>query len=129
MTNAAIRKILLSKITIVILAGLLITLVVVQYRQFRQRSAISDEINHMKNQQSALEQKNQELDSSLQYLATSDFKDRLARQQLGLKKDGETVYSFADAPAPQPDAQKLPASTDPSQSNMKKWWGYLFSYH
>jgi hypothetical protein len=49
-------------------------------------------------------------------------KKKLAREQLGLKKDGEIVINFPAGginSQPQDDANK-------HQSNPKKWWQYLF---
>lgn len=104
---------------------LLIGLATVQYRQFKQRRSISEEIRNLQQQQAGLEQKNQQLSDSLQYLSTSDYKDRVARQELGLKRNGELVYNFTAQSSGNSAAQET-ANMAPAGSNAERWLLYLF---
>ncbi|HVY68202.1 MAG TPA: septum formation initiator family protein, partial [Patescibacteria group bacterium] len=68
--------------------------------------------------------KNDELNQSLQYLNSPSFKERVAREQLNLKKEGETVYGFSEADSASSTALAVP--TD-GLSNPAKWWNYFFA--
>ncbi len=125
MTKARLKQILTAKPTLALLGLGLMGLLFVQYRQFAQRRMLDSEINHLQQQQQALEQKNTELSQSLQYLTSADYKDRIARQQLGLKKSGEIIYSFGDEPASQGDASGRDGANH-RPSNLEAWWQYLF---
>lgn len=131
MTFANFRKLLLSKTSLILLGTLLIVLAGFQYRQSRERNGINQEIDGMKRQQAELEQKNQEINDSLQYFGSPDYKDRLARQQLGLEKQGEIMYNFPDAPAAQqnPSAPQGGKAQLLGEGNMHKWWEFLFGNH
>ena len=66
-------------------------------------------------------QKNKDLAQSLQYFSSDSYKEKLAREQLGLKKEGEIVISFPaniNPPNDNSQAEEL--------SNPQKWWQYLF---
>ncbi|MBI5530103.1 MAG: septum formation initiator family protein [Candidatus Doudnabacteria bacterium] len=76
----------------------------------------------MRQQADALQKKNDDLSQSLQYLNSPSFKERVARQQLNLKKDGEQVYGFTDGNGSSTDSQVAIKT-----SNAKKWWDYFFT--
>ena len=115
------KQTLSSKITLIFLALLLIFLAESKYRQWRSQKSIEAEKQNLQQQADALDKKNQELSQSLQYLNSASFRENIARQQLGLKKQGEQVYSFNDAPA----TDQTSASS--RQNNPKKWWDYFFN--
>lgn len=101
----------------------LIFLTVAEFRQWQNRRSIQREIDSIQKQASDLGQKNQQLSDSLSYLNTSDYKEKIARQQLNLKKQGEIVVNFP---------QNLNFSTDANKdnsnkSNAYKWWSYFFN--
>lgn len=107
----------------------LIFMFVVEYNQFSQRSGIQKEIADLKNQENQLQQKNQNLQNLISYLQTDSYKQKAAREQLNLKKNGEVVYSFAQ---PQTDTQQASPAANASQnssgiSNAQKWWNYFFN--
>lgn len=92
-----------------------------KFKQLRDQNEINRQKATLQAQADAQQKKNDELNQSLSYLNSSDFKEKVARDQLGLKKQGEQVYTFANAPAPAPPAQP------PAGSNFKKWLAYFFS--
>ena len=109
-----------SKFAIFCLVVLLAFLGNLKFRQWQSQRQIEQQMQSLEDQAGALQNKNKELSNSLEYLSSPSFKERVAREQLNLKKDGEQVYSFSDAPASQAsDAQKV--------SNAKKWWDYFFN--
>lgn len=117
------KKTISSKLAIIGLVILLIFLADLKYKQWKNQQEIEKQKQSLLAQADTLQKKNNELNQSLQYLNSPSFKERVAREQLNLKKDGETVYSFGD-PSPQaPDGHER---TDKS-TNLQKWWNYFFS--
>ncbi len=112
-----------SKITIfglIILAGFL---GVQEFKQLSNQKKIEAQKKSLQEQADTLTKKNNDLNESLQYLNSSDFKEKVARQQLNLKKEGETVYTFADASY----VNFSNDSNSTKQSNFIKWWDYFFT--
>lgn len=105
---------------LIILAGFL---GLQEYKQLSNQKKIELQKKSLQDQADSLTKKNTDLSESLQYLNSPNFKEKVARQQLDLKKDGETVYSFADPPI------QNSASADPAgkQSNFIKWWHYFLT--
>ena len=75
-------------------------------------------------QAQGLEQKNKELSDSLLYLNSSGFKERVARQQLNLKKQGEVVYNFGQNTGGV-NTQETDQGVNKS-GNFQKWLEYFF---
>ena len=118
------KQILSSKLVIGLLIILLAFLANSKFQQWRQARAIAKLKNDLIAQASVQQQKNQELADSLSLLNSSDFTEQVARQQLGLKKNGETVYNFTQGTA----TSSVAATNDNSgASNPKKWWNYFFN--
>jgi cell division protein FtsB len=115
---------LTSKLTLGLLALLLIFLGRLKYQQYKNQQAIDREKQRLEQQISSLGKKNQDLSDSLSYLGSADFKERVARQQLNLKKDGEVVFGFSDNAA-----QAQSGALDSGQNagpNYEKWIEYFF---
>ena len=113
----------------------LLFLVVIEYKQFRVRSTVQKEIADLSKQADQLQKNNQDLQSFIAYLQTDNYKQKAAREQLNMKKDGEVVYSFADGSDNQGQVQGATTQEDQSsqqvqaptkESNAHKWWTYLF---
>lgn len=107
---------------------LILLLLLVEVRQFRQRYQIQKEIKSLQEQADQLNKNNQELQSMLSYLRTDEYKERAAREQLNLKKEGEFVFSFAE-PEPQLSVAEQPTQLAEfsNGSNYKKWFQYFFN--
>ncbi len=116
------KKTISSRLAIATLIILLIFLVDLKYKQWKNQQEIEKQKQNLLAQADTLQKKNNELNQSLQYLNSPSFKERVAREQLNLKKDGEIVYSFGDAP------DQAPQNTPPEikTSNVQKWWDYFF---
>ncbi len=108
------------------LFGAIIVLIAVfglELQQWQTRRKIDSEINALKQEQADLLQKNSALEQSLQYFASDSYKEKLAREQLGLKKDGEIVINY-------PVGGMLNQSENKNEapkSNPQKWWEYIFA--
>ncbi len=118
------KTILSSKIFILSLLICLAFLANLKFKQWRSQSATEKEKAILIQQTEGLEQKNRELSQSLSYMSSGGFKEKLARQQLNLKRDGEIVYNFTSNANSTSTQEDLPSSP---QSNLQKWWQYFFS--
>jgi cell division protein FtsB len=105
---------------LVILLGFLAN---VKYQQYRIQKSIENEKNNLSQQAASLEKRNQELSQSLSYLSSSDFKEKVAREQLGLKREGEIVFDFSRSEG-QTEVPSAEAALK-GKSNFQKWWVYF----
>lgn len=111
-----------SKITLLVILVVLLGVFALELQQWKQRRTIDNEINHLIQQQSELERHNQALEQSLHYFSTDNYKEKLAREQLGLKKEGEIVVNY---PINGITAQQ-PENIQP-KNNPQKWWEFIFT--
>lgn len=65
---------------------------------FSQIWRLKSEIQHIEEQIARVEARNQELREELEYLQSEEYIERVARQELGLVKPGETAV-FVASPA------------------------------
>lgn len=110
-----------SKIFLIAIMIVLLAVFALELNQWQQRRKIDSEIRHLEQEQAELEQRNNALQQSLQYFSSDAYKEKLAREQLGLKKDGEIVINYP----PPGIASQTPEAPKPS-SNLQKWWQYIF---
>ena len=115
-------KIFHSKLFLGAIIIVLIGVFALELQQWQQRRKINAEINHLKEEQASLESRNNVLQQSLQYFSSNNYQEKLAREQLGLKKDGEIVINFPPSGIASSEADK----PEPPQSNPQKWWRYIF---
>ena len=113
---------LTSKFAIFALLVLAVFLGNLKFKQFKNQVEIEKKTQSLQQQADALQKKNEDLSQSLQYLNSPSFKERVARQQLNLKKDGEMVYGFTENGSSTSEGQ-IAVKT----SNAKKWWDYFFT--
>lgn len=114
-------RIFYSKLFLTGVLILLLGVFILQLQQWQERRSIDKEIAELVSQKQALEQKNQDLAQSLQYFASDSYKEKLAREQLGLKKEGELVINF-----PANLNLNNSAISEKQLSNPQKWWHYFF---
>ena len=115
-------KLLAKKSTFFLLILVLIFLGSLKFKQWKSQRAIDLEKESLIEQTQKLEQKNKEFKDSLSYLSSGSFKEKVAREQLNLKKQDELVFSFTES---------LGATTSTSSeiilksSNFEKWIQYF----
>lgn len=117
------KQTLSSKAAIFALLILFIFLGNLKYKQWKSQREIEKQKQTLLKQADDKQKKNDELNQSLQYLNSPSFKERVARQELNFKRDGETVYSFGNSAAANQDT----SGQNNKQTNIKKWWGYFFT--
>lgn len=94
-----------------------------RFVQYRQKASIDSERASLESQISSVERKNQEMEASIKYLSSLSSKEKVAREQLNLKKQGEKVYSFTQIDGRGGVSAKYAA--DDKSSNPAKWWRYF----
>jgi hypothetical protein len=98
-----------------------------EWQQIRERRAINQEIAAMEAQERELQQRNTDLQSSLELLQNQSHQEKLAREQLGLQKPGEIVIQF-----PKTGETTTATSADAAKThgiyytNIRAWWEYVF---
>ena len=115
------KQTLSSKLALTALVILLIFLGDIELRQWRDQRAIEKQKQSLEQQVALVQKKNDDLNQSLQYLSSASFKEKVAREQLSLKKNEEQVYSFTTGPA------LTNNDSGAKVTNAKKWWDYFFT--
>ncbi len=93
-----------------------------EYKQYADRKAIDKEIAELRAEEQKLLENNQRLQQSISFLSSPEYQEKLARMQLNLKKEGEIVVNF---PAENQVIGQVQPQTQ-EQSNLLKWWEYIF---
>jgi cell division protein FtsB len=116
------KELLSSKIVFLCLLILLGFLANAKYKQWKNQKAIDVEKAKLIKQTQEIEKKNAELQESLSYLNSENYKERAAKEQLNLKKSGEIVFGFSDSAGAPPTATGGAADNRP---NVQKWLEYF----
>ncbi len=90
------------------------------YRKYQ----ITQEIQQQRQSIQQLSRENQDLEDLVSYLQTDNYRERVARERLGLQRDGELVVVV-----PEEDAVLVPEE-DPlllERTNPERWWRYFFA--
>ncbi len=95
-----------------------------QFNQYRKRIITQREIDALVTQQRDLEGKNKDISDSLQLLNDPAYREKLAREQLNVKKQGEIVVNFPAHGSPVAQG----GQPNSGETNPQKWWRYFF-YH
>lgn len=67
-----------------------------------------------------LEKKNEDLNKKLEEVQSSNYLEKMARDKLGLVKEGEVVVILPPLPSSEP------ATSKENLSNWQKWWKLFF---
>lgn len=110
-----------NRFVVVLLLGSLVLLSISEYHQWKSRQKVQRQIDSLKSEAKMVEEKNGQLEDSLKYLSSTSATERLARQQMNLKKPGEIAVVFM----PSKDAAVSTFETK-KQSNIRAWWNYFF---
>lgn len=104
---------------IIIIIGLL--LIVNLTRSISQLVGSGDKIGQAKKEMELSQKKNSELQAKLKEAQSQAFIEKIARDKLGLAKEGETVVIL---PPIEPEATKSGEETN--LPNWQKWWQLFF---
>lgn len=114
-----------NRFVIVILVGSLVVLGWSQYQKWQDRKKVEKQIQALKAEAAQVDEKNKQLEESLKYLSTNAATERLARQQLNLKREGEIAVVFMANTRP---AGAQEPSAVPPEPNWRQWWNYFFKH-
>lgn len=95
-----------------------------------QNYQVNQQIRNLENEVLVIEKENQKLSDLIAFFQTETFKEKEAREKLGMVKPGEKVLVF-------PDSEKTETITNTNSSikssedtqsipNYKKWWNFFF---
>lgn len=118
------KKIVSSKLTMLIGAFLLIFISVSLIKEIVRRYEINREIAKLEEEVAELDARNTELTDLIAFFNTDTFLEQEARSRLNLQKPGEKVVIIPDIESIPQEEQKNNLSL--SLSNPKKWWNYFF---
>jgi cell division protein FtsB len=122
-SGSKFKRLLFSKPIIILLIILIVLIGSLEFKQIRKRAKYNQEIAELQRQEQELVAKNKTLQDSLEYFNNNEYKEKIARQQLNLKKEGEIVVNF---PSSLQTAEEQPKS-EPKLKNPQKWWNYFFN--
>ncbi|MBL8030036.1 MAG: septum formation initiator family protein [Candidatus Doudnabacteria bacterium] len=118
------KKVFSNKYFLILLLVLSIFLGRQKYIQYKQSQAVEGEKQKILAQIDSLQKKNTEIATSLEYFRSESFKQKVAREQLNLKKPGELVYGFIEADSPVMTNEGSGSQKKPS-SNFEAWVKYF----
>jgi len=87
-----------------------------------QSYLVRKEVDNLEVTITELQQSNKELSEKIIYYGSPSFRERIARERMGLQKPGEEVIVIL------PEAKSKVAEKDPEDSlpNYEKWWKFFF---
>lgn len=129
-----IKRVLRSKVFVI---GAVLVFVVMAYflsRVIQKKYEVAQEIKSIKDRREALIKENQRLQDMLSYLKTDSYQEKVARENLGLQKPGETVVAVEerDSLVVRPEEEFLVDRAGEAKPTAytpiyKKWYNYFFA--
>lgn len=113
-----------NRFLVVVLIGSLVVLSWSQYHKWQERKKIDRQIQALKDEAAQVDEKNKQLEESLKYLSTNAATERLARQQLNMKKEGEIAVVFMAGGR----SETASATTQAPIPSWRLWWEYFFKH-
>lgn len=111
---------------VLISASIIVLLIIFSLAQeVNRRLQVQNQIHELQSQVDSMQKHLVELQQLNEYFRTSDYKERLAREQLNYKAPGEKVVLIPETSSSQEQQTTQQTQKTPSQSNPTKWW-YLF---
>ena len=103
------------------------------WRSFRLQRQVNREITQLKIEIAKAESQNQEFKQMIAYLQSSDFVEKEARLNFGLKKPGEQVVVVRPPATEEENNQSSAAgqtllnqNAQAALNKMRQWWDYFF---
>ena len=115
------QQFLKSKIGSFVLVLALIFVLGITSKLMTKKRDVENEIKKLQEQSEKISQENADLALLINYLNTDTYKERQAREQLNLKKEGEYVIAL-----PKQEESAGQGSQTSQLSNPKKWFNYFF---
>ncbi len=127
--NPTIKKWLNSKLTLFFGILILLFIGVNFLRSWAKSQEINQEIKKMQTEISTLEKNNLELAELINYLNSTAYLEEKAREDLGLKKEGEKIVIVSETGQKTDGSLNglTQAQTGNNLSNLGQWWQYFFA--
>jgi cell division protein DivIC len=90
------------------------------YQLRQQAGQIQQEIDR-------LEARNVELRRQIEYLKSSEYLEKAAREELGLVKEGDVPVVVVSPREKEPPAEAPPRPLAPPTPNWQRWWDFFFA--
>lgn len=98
-----------------------VRLAITEYQLSLQEQALAQSVDKLKGE-------NQQLKANIDYLQTDAAIEKLAREELGWTKPGDTaVIVLTSQPAPTLPKLSSSSSTTPTPPTWKQWWDVFFA--
>ncbi len=108
-----------TKLVILVVSMLLmVELVRSSWRLWKKQDIVAERQGEL----AEVEAENRELTRQLEEAKTEGFVERVAREKLGLVKEGETIVVMPNAKFQMPNEEEKGAELP----NWKRWWGLFF---
>jgi len=91
-------------------------------QQIYEKYQVDQQVKKLQSRVDQIRSSNQELSDLVNYLQTDQYKQKAAREQLDLKKDGEYVVSLP----PEQQTNDQPQVSAAQVSIPKQWFNYFF---
>jgi len=122
----------LIRFVIVLISVLVLWVVYVSSKQIERSRRISEEVASLQTEADKIQRENETLSEKISYFSSSDFREREAKEKLGMQKTDENVVVIKSSPAisGNTDTEQRSASTEEkkvSVSNYMKWWQIFFN--
>jgi cell division protein FtsB len=106
-----------------ILVGLVaLYLLYVVGKTLYQSYLVRKEVNNLKASITEMQQTNKELSAKILYYASDSYKERIARERMGLMKPGEEVIVIL----PEPKSKTTEEDPEAGLPNYQKWYNFFF---
>lgn len=96
-----------------------------------QNYQINQQIKNLEKEVAAIEADNQKLSDLVSFFQTEDFKEKEAREKLGMVKPGEKVLVFPGIDSNEvsilEDDTGQKKEEEKKLSNIQKWWKFFFN--
>lgn len=128
------KRILRSKAFVVVAIFIFIVMAYFLSRVIHKKYEVSQEIKSVKERRETLVRENQRLQDMMAYLKTDSYQEKVARENLGLQKSGETVVAVEerDSAIVITEEELAPATAEAKTTAylpiFKKWYNYFFAY-
>ena len=96
---------------------IIVFFIATNWKIYQKRSELTKRVEELRAQVDTLEKRNKELKENLSDVGTEDYLEKVAREQLDMKKPGEEVVVI----------QKEEEQNQPEQEEKKSWWEIIKS--
>lgn len=126
------KRILRSKVFLVFAIVLLLVLALFLGKVVHRKYEVAQEIKAIQDHKEDLVKENERLRDLLEYLKTDAYKDKVARSDLGLQQEGETVVVISEGDEVVKQEEELVKTSQDDEPvayvpTYKKWWNYFFA--